>query len=1011
MKLARMKGRIKCFFLVYFFTTLLWSNPAWSQAYNFINYGIDEGLLHERITDVCEDQFGNLWIATKGGGISKFNGLEFENITIKDGLASNYVRDILADRKGNIWAATAEGISKMDGHDIKNYMIDADTKGNNSFSVIFEDHQSNIWFSTPRGDLGMIDAQTDSMIIKDVPNRIGNDRIIDIEEDPEGNIWFMTSIKGLVKYDKKEFTTVISNASFKGYLLSIYADDNIFWLGSNRGLVKFDITKPDVIDDFYAPLKGIFIKSVVIEDDGSIWVVSGSSVLKSEGNHIKYFGPKEGLTDIDVNVVFSDRTGSVWIGSNGKGLFKLANEIFIKYDVQHGLSDKVISSIVQDSNGDFWFSTLGNGLDKLVGDEFINFGIEEGLENLYITASCIDHNGNLWFGTRNSGLIKYDGESFQTYDMEDGLIYNAVRALMVDSDNRVWVGTINGLSIYDGYNFASYNSKNGLYDNNIWSMSESKNGKVLIATREGLNYFENGTMKKGIYDSAIFSKKLNVAIEDSNGHYWIGYLGHGLINITPDRKIKQTVTVDNGLTSDFIYNLMLDKEGDLLVGSERGLDKLFLDDEGMVKRIKNYDRVDGFNGIKTMHNSVYKDNNGDVWIGSAEGVFKYQMSKEQADYTEPITYISGLKLFYNEVDWSEYSDSTSRWFNLPIALELPYNSNNLVMEYFGASLKNPEKVNYQFRLLGLESKWSPTTERSEAVYTNLSPGEYTFEVRASNSDGIWTKVPARFKFEIVPPFWLEPWFFILLIIALGFLVKFYNDYRIRSNLNKILTIERIRSEELTKVRKKMARDFHDNMGNQLASITVFANLISLKLKNRNDEIDELLNNIEKHTKSLFNGTKDFIWSMDPESDDLFEVFTYIKDFGEDLFENTSITFYSKADETYEFNLNLPSGWSRQLVLIFKEAMTNALKHSDATELHLKLNLNQNAFVIKLWDNGKGLENTKQGKGNGFKNMSSRASQIGCVMDFESNINGSDGLGITLKGELPEETKKNDIRIY
>lgn len=1007
-----MKGRVILFYLIWITTSFYGANSAISQAYNFINYGIDEGLVHEKVADICEDQFGNLWIATVGGGLSRFNGLEFENITIKDGLASNYVRDVLADKNGNIWAATAEGISKLNGATIENYLIDTSVKENNSFNVIFEDHLSNIWFSTPKGDLGMIDTRLDTVIIKGVPNRIGNDKIIDIDEDQDGNIWFISAIKGLFKFDRKEFVNVIPNALFKGYILSIEsASDNTFWIGSNRGLLKFNTRRPEVIDSLYTPLKGIFIKSAIIRDDKPVWVLSASGVFKNEVSSLQHFGLEQGLTDADVNVVFSDRAGTIWIGTNGRGLYKLANEIFLKYDTQHDLSDFVITSILQDKNDDYWFSTYGNGVDQLTDQKFSNYGLKEGLPNLYVSSSSIDQSGNLWFGTRSSGLIKYDGETFHTYDMSDGLISNSIRTLFTDSNDRLWVGTINGLSVYDGNEFINFNKDSGLYDNIIWSLSESPDGKVLIVTREGLNYFKEHRMYQGINDSTIFSKKVNIALEDNWGNYWIGYFGHGLIKVDSDLEEQRTVTMDDGLTSDIIYNLMFDNDGNLLVGSERGLDKLFLDEKGERERIKNYDRVDGFDGIKTLHNSMYKDNNGDIWFGSAEGVFKYQLSKEKADYTEPVTYISGLKLFYNEVDWSEYSDSTSLWFNLPVSLALPHYSNSLVMEYFGASLKNPEKVNYQFRLLGLESNWSPITNRSEAVYTNLSPGDYTFEVRASNSDGIWTKAPARFNFEIVPPFWLEPWFFILLIIGLVFLVKFYNDYRIRSNLNKILTIERIRGEELTKVRKKMARDFHDNMGNQLASITVFANLISLKLKNRNDEIDELLNNIEKHTKSLFNGTKDFIWSMDPESDDLFEVFTYIKDFGEDLFENTEIAFFSIADDTDELNLNLPSGWSRQLVLIFKEAMTNALKHSEASELHIKLNLNQNAFVIKLWDNGKGLKDMKFGKGNGFKNMSSRASQISCFMDFESNINGSTGLAITLSGELPQKLKKNGVRIY
>ncbi|MEQ8242976.1 triple tyrosine motif-containing protein, partial [Fulvivirga sp.] len=397
----------------------------------------------------------------------------------------------------------------------------------------------------------------------------------------------------------------------------------------------------------------------------------------------------------------------------------------------------------------------------------------------------------------------------------------------------------------------------------------------------------------------------------------------------------------------------------------------------------------------TTYNNIFRDNENNIWFGTDDGVFKYDASKEVKNEVEPITYISGLKLFYNEVDWSQYTDNISSWLNIPEKIKLPYSENNLILEYFGVSLSNPKEVKYKFRLLGLETRWSPVTERTEAVYTNLAPGSYTFEVKAANNDDVWSTIPATFQFEITPPFWQRLWFYVLLLVLFFVCFKLYNDYRVRVNLNKILTLERIRSEELQKVRKRMARDFHDNMGNQIASITVFANLINLKLKNKSKEVDDLLQNIQKHTSSLFTGTKDFIWSMDPDSDNLNEIFTYIRDFGEDLYERTPIAFFSNADD-FDKHYPLPSGWSRQLVLIFKEAMTNALKHSQATEVHLDLKLSAKDFVITLWDNGVGFNIDEITKGMGMKNMNTRASQLNGEFVI-TNIEDKKGSKIYFKG--------------
>ena len=528
-------------------------------------------------------------------------------------------------------------------------------------------------------------------------------------------------------------------------------------------------------------------------------------------------------------------------------------------------------------------------------------------------------------------------------------------------------------------------------------------------TRQGMSIFQDMDLVSSYTDPDVFGKRINMMIEDRCGNYWVGYSGHGLLKVSVEGKEKVSITSEDGLNSDLIYNLIFDSSGNLIAGNERGIDKLFLSENCEVKRIKNYGSTEGFAGIQTIHNAVFKEQDGCIWFGNPHGVFKYQPGKEYPNKVEPVTYIRGLKLFYEDVKWENYVDSTSSWFSLPIDLKLPHEENNVIVEYFGNSLNNPKGVTYRFRLLGLEKEWSPITKKREAVYTNLSPGQYTFQVKAANSDGVWSDKSASISFEIIPPFWQEWWFFIVIAVLLGIALKLYQDYRIRANLNKVLTIERIRSEELVKVRKRMARDFHDNMGNQLASITVFVNLISLKLKDKSKEVDDLLKNIEKHTKSLFNGTKDFIWSIDPESDNLNEVYTYIKDFGEELFENTPIEFYSDASELEGKHMSLPSGWSRQIVLIFKEAMTNALKHSGASEVHLNVNQNKNDFVITFMDDGCGIHNECIKKSNGLKNMKARAAQIDCTVEMSTTGN-SKGCLILFKGNIQSELNINSIKM-
>lgn len=962
MLLSKIKGLLSFIFL--WLMTIL-SN---GQAYNFINYDIGDGLAHERIMDICEDKFGNLWLATAGGGLSKYDGIEFENITIKDGLSSNYVRSILCSRNGDIWAATASGISKFNGKDFLIYKVDSLNESANSVNKIFESSDGTIWFAEPQGGLGKIDT-LGYMSIINFPEMIGADKIIDINEDEEGNLWIISAIQGLLKFSNGNFTQVLSNSDFKGYLLSMYIQGNSLWISSNKGLLNFNPKE----FKYELVLNNTFVKSANVKNDTDFWAVSALGALKYENQKITHFSQNQGITNKGINIIYSDREGNVWFGSDSEGLYKLTNEVFTFYGADHGLEALPLTCVTRDNNGHYWFGSFGKGLQRYDGEKYHKYGLSDGLSSQYISSSAVDSSGNLWFGTRGEGLMKFDGKEFSALSIEDGLAHNFVRQVFVDSKQNIWAGTVNGLSKYDGVSFQNYGIKDGLADNLIWGISETNDGELLIVTRDGLSEYTDGELKLVQIDKDVFDKRVNTAIKDKLGNYWIGYSGHGLLRIATNGS-KMFVTTQQGLSSDLIYNILIDSDNNLIVGSERGVDKLILDEYGRVIRIKSYGQKEGFRGLETTYNNIFKDDENTIWFGTDDGVFKYDASKELKNEVEPITYISGLKLFYNEVDWSQYTDEISSWLNIPEKIELPYSENNLIIEYFGVSLSNPEQVRYRFRLIGLETGWSPVTDRTEAVYTNLAPGKYTFEVKAANNDEVWSTMPATFQFEIIPPFWQRLWFYILLLVLFFASLKFYNDYRVRVNLNKILTVERIRAEELQKVRKKMARDFHDNMGNQIASITVFANLINLKLKNKSQEIDDLLQNIQKHTSSLFTGTKDFIWSMDPDSDNLNEIFTYIRDFGEDLFERTPISFFSNADD-FDKHYPLPSGWSRQLVLIFKEAMTNALKHSKATEVHLELKLNLGDFVITLWDNGVGFDFEEGSKGMGMKNMNTRASQL------------------------------------
>jgi len=424
-------------------------------------------------------------------------------------------------------------------------------------------------------------------------------------------------------------------------------------------------------------------------------------------------------------------------------------------------------------------------------------------------------------------------------------------------------------------------------------------------------------------------------------------------------------------------------------------------ESGEISKIRNFAANEGFFGIETNVNAIYTEPDGSIWFGTVEGAFKCNPQRDRINTLEPITYITGIRLFSKDVNWTELSDSITDWFNLPKDLELSHTQNHITFEFFGNSLKNPDRVSYQYTLVNFDRNWLPVTKKNEAVYTNLPPGNYIFKVKASNNDGVWNQKAASFRFKITPPFWRTWWFFSLNVLIVGITGRLYYNYRVQEKLSSLIQVEKIKNQETIRVRRRVAEDFHDQVGNQLASITVLVQLIQAKLSSGNKEVEELLQKLGQFTKTLFAGTRDFIWSIDPKSDNVSEMFIYIKDFGEELFEYSGINFYVETNHVFDAKMKLPVGWSRHVVFIFKEALTNSLKHANCKNVYLNFNVFDHKFVFELKDDGIGLNgyNDSDYLGMGLQNMRKRANKIGgkIVISSENGV----GTKLILEGEIPQ----------
>jgi signal transduction histidine kinase len=293
----------------------------------------------------------------------------------------------------------------------------------------------------------------------------------------------------------------------------------------------------------------------------------------------------------------------------------------------------------------------------------------------------------------------------------------------------------------------------------------------------------------------------------------------------------------------------------------------------------------------------------------------------------------------------------------------------------------PDHLKYYYTLKGSASlQHVPLGNSRQVNFSQLDPGNYTLEIFAVNSDGAMSRNHDVLKFTIRAPYWRMPWFYLLMTGIVAFLgwLMFYIRYQ-----NKIKGLKAIE-----KVRKSISEDFHDELGSKLSIISMYSELSKQELNKDSSKAANYLDKVNDTASRLYENTRDLIWALNPQHDSLYDLFLQLKDFGEEMFQDTGIEFHSAGlAETWK-DKNLPMRFKRHLLLIFKEGMHNALKHSGCKAVKLHIEEKDHKLIILLQDDGVGFDTTITHKGDGLINMARRAELIQGKLHFISKKEGT-----------------------
>ncbi|PWK80044.1 two component regulator with propeller domain [Mucilaginibacter oryzae] len=959
--------------------TLLGLRRAGAQKYIFAHYDIEDGLIQSQVNKLSQDVDHRLWIATFGG-VCRFDGKEFTGYNRRAGLPDNYVSTIFSDKNGGTWFGTLSGLARLYNGQIVKYNPDI-ALHRYLIGNITQDGEGTIWVTSDGMLFKVKNGKMQHVTVDD-----NNELIVtSIAVNADGKLHVAVYKNGIYKLTGKMWRHVVdvnpeyANQPVKRIFFDRFSPQKTYLLTLTNLLCVKDGTAQPLHAGVFPP--GVKGQLLCIEQDAeaNIWLGTdnGAYCICNDGGTLHY-NSANGLTDNAIADIFLDADKNLWLGSLGNGLYRCEGDRYTVFDRSQGIPEsKIVMSLATDWNNNVLMGIEGSGILRYDGKKLSNILVPEGIDAYLknIQSLYTDKSGTVWIGTVQAGLWQYDKSGFkQVKDSWKNYAYNFITS---SDDGTVWLATSQGCFYY---NNGVLKQLNGIpsYSSSIVTLGRDSvfiatQGGVMLAVNKSIvsNFKLKSFPATGVYCMIIYKTMLLVGTDDS-----------GLYTCDMKTGATRIYTVKDGLKANSIYSMVADERGRLWLGTGRGINRMKYDP--VTKTFGVIDNVGFKEPVVEANQNAILHRGHEVWISTTKSVMVYSTKTKMEPAPPPHVMIKSVQLLKEDGE-KRSSIDLDDW------VRLKHNQNHLSITFLGVYLKNPDAVSYQYKLVGLDSAFSAPMHNNVVNYPSLPPGSYTFKVKAIGPDGQQSTNMADFHFEIIPPFYQTFTFrlvAVMLLVLLGFGVQNLVHQR---KVKRQKAIEAMKREEKLKIRQQTAEDFHDDLGNKLTRITVLSEILSAKIDQEKSDQRGIVDQIRQNAASLYNGTKDILWALDPKSDNLHETLAHIREIGVELFHDVPVDFeFAAIDEDIRL-IKLPMEYSRNITMIFKELLNNILKHANASVVTFELDQrHKHEIALIVTDDGKGFDMNAAHRGRGINNVNARAKRINARLD----INSSEGKGST-----------------
>ncbi|PVD54077.1 hypothetical protein DC498_01410 [Terrimonas sp.] len=986
---------------------------GYSQHYIFNRLSMSDGLLSNNVRAVWQDKTGYLWLGTENG-LQRYDGNRFRTII------NERTEQIFSDLANRVWIRMGKRVGILNTTTFVFTPVayeNSEAIHNSSTIWLRKDASGNVCLQLTGKNYQYFDEETSSFSTRHNPFKIpGHLKILDVAEDlAKGRYWIVSS-KGLGYWDKatKNYYTASNKVQNEPLLAEkktlqrisdFFIDNkNVYWLLENNNSISRFL--------FYNSLTNIFEPDTAFlnhAENNSYFEIYGLKNINDSTTAVyglNYFRIRSGLNFYNlkshisnpygiqfnsVSDVLQDEEGIIWAATDN-GLYYTSNilkNLHIVFSQEQNRS--VVSGLAQDHNDNLWIATWGRGIFLLNNNYSdpdtrpVNEINDLGDFAKMAWTLCEDNQGNMWIGFHEGKLLSYNLQSKKTVLYQPPVFKNnAVRQITRDSRGLLWIGLNDG-NIFTLNPSAQLPKDRALTQ--ICALSGAISRMVLINNR----YIWVAVNGKGIDIIDTDSKKIihSIDVQKTGGGFITRVkdilrandslciiAGEKLATVN-SKTFEVNIDVNNISPPGTIYTLQKDADNYYWLGGSNGICKLNLDTRTLTK----YSQQDG---LLTIHNNSYIPERS-IMLRSGRMVFggnQHLVVFDPADYNTsvqpPDVTITGFQLNNRYLP----PDSLDKLKEISIL----YEHRAFAVEFAALAFRQRGKLVYEYKLEGLDKAWSTQSTPAPVKYNVLPHGRYRFLVRAKNEAGQYSQHITSLHLFIAPPFWKTTWFYMLLVTVFASLLFYLHRLR----LQKLLHVERVRS--------RLARDLHDDMGSTLSTINILSNMALQQKPLDETRNREYMSTINTSTSQMMEAMDDIVWSINPANDSIAKIIARMKETAGAVLEPRQIEYRFDVNSSVP-ELRLSMEARREIFLVFKEALNNIIKYADCTGVVFTLTKKGSDFILVIEDNGKGFRTPADisvVRGNGLKNMQKRATNIKGQLFVKSEP----GKGTTIQLSMP-----------